>query len=76
MNSTPRRCSRKTTHACSPRLDSLYSRENPEAPHKEEESKMRGLRERLENRRAGVATGAGEIPVTGIKSKAAVILGF
>ncbi|KAF2546236.1 hypothetical protein F2Q70_00019485 [Brassica cretica] len=31
---------------------------------------MRGLRERLENRRAGVATGAGEIPVTGIKSKA------
>ena len=34
MNSTPRRCSRKTTHSCSPRLDL-------EAPHKEDEGKTR-----------------------------------
>ncbi|KAF2552196.1 hypothetical protein F2Q68_00034674 [Brassica cretica] len=41
MNSTPRRCSRKTTHSCSPRLDSVHSHENLEAPHKEEEGKTR-----------------------------------
>lgn len=47
MNPTLRRCSRKATHTCILRLDSLLH-ENPETPHKKEEGKTRRLRERLE----------------------------
>ena len=74
--STPLRCSREAIHTYNTRLGS------PRNQWKSSNSTQRGGREKevkgagWSMERPGVVTGAGELQVTGIKSKAAVDLGF